>query len=249
MVGQLMQPTGRPPGFPFRNPGEQFSPRQIAGLEYWFDAQDLGSLYQDSAMSSQVTADGQLVGAWADKAKARHVTQPTGTLQPIYRSSFINSLPAVESDGVDDHLKVAAPVLAQPLTIYFVGKLNTAALQQRWLDGASGSVFQVMVTATGVRRITAPTNIDAGAASTTAKLHTCIFNTTASEYYVDGVLAAGPADVGTNSITGLTLFATRSTFTNNLSGGIGELLIYSGAHSAAQRSQVELYLKRRWGLA
>jgi hypothetical protein len=249
MVGSLMQSLGRPPGFPLRNPTEQFSPRQIGGLEYWFDAQDLGTLYQDSGMTSMVTADGQLVGAWGDKAKGRNVTQPTGTLQPIYRSSFINSRPAVEADGVDDHLKVALPVLAQPLTIYFVGKVNTTAIQQRWLDGASGSLFQVIVASTGVRRMSAPTNIDAGAASTTPKLHVCVFNTTASEYYVDGVLAAGPTDVGANSITGLTLFATRSTFTNNLSGGLGEFLIYSGAHTASQRSQMEQYLKRRWGIA
>ena len=121
----LLQPLGTPPGYPFDSPSDAFTPRQISGLEYWFDAKDLASLFQDNTLTTPVTTTGQTVGGWKDKANARHLVQATGTLKPTYRSSYINGRPAVESDGVDDFLRYSGVTLAQPLTIYFVGKLTS----------------------------------------------------------------------------------------------------------------------------
>jgi hypothetical protein len=246
-VGGLVRTTGAWPDFPFAAPAEEFSPRQISGLEYWFDAQDLGTLFQDN-LTTPVTAGGDPVGAWMDKAWGRHLTQATATLKPTYRSTAINTFPAVESDGVDDLLRASGVTLPQPLTVYFVGKLNATAALQRWMDGASVNLFSVLVNAGAVRRMAAPTNMDAGIVNTSPHLHTCVFNTVASSYYQDGALVGGPADIGTNSIDGLSLFAARGGGANCLSGSIGEFLLYSGAHSDAQRSQVERYLRRRWAL-
>ncbi len=245
---RLFQASGRPPNFPFASPTEGFSPRQIGGLEYWFDARDPGSLFQDNALATPVTANGQPVGGWKDKANGRNLVQSLGTSKPTYRSSHINGRPAVDSDGVDDWIRYSGATLSQPLTVYFVGKLAVTAALQRWFDSALTNQVSTFVTAGGIRRIAAPTTIDAGAASTSPQLHTSVFNSLTSAYYVDGALLGGVADAGANSMDGLTLFAARGAGANCLSGAIGEFLAYSGAHSASQRQLVELYLKQRWGL-
>ena len=36
------------------------------GLLFWLDADDITTLFQDSAATTTVTADGQEVGAWVD---------------------------------------------------------------------------------------------------------------------------------------------------------------------------------------
>ncbi len=244
----LLQPFGRPPVFPFPDVQDDFSPRRLPGLEYWFDAQDTESIYQDTAFATPATANGQPVGGWKDKASSRHLLQATGTLRPTYRTSHLNGRPAIEADGVDDFLRYSGATLTQPLTIYLVAKLNTTSALQRWFDSALTNQVSSSVSAAGVRRVAAPTALDAGLSDTSPHLHTTLFNTTASAHYVDGALVGGPADTGTNAMDGLTLFAARGSGSTNLSGAIGEFIAYSGVHSSFQRIQVEQFLKDRWGL-
>ena len=52
----------------------------------WFDANDLSTLFQDSAGTIPVTAVGQKVGKWLDKSgNGNHAVQANASLQPTYQ--------------------------------------------------------------------------------------------------------------------------------------------------------------------
>ena len=52
----------------------------------WFDANDLSTLFQDSAGTTPVTAVGQKIGKWLDKSgNGNHASQSNATLQPTYQ--------------------------------------------------------------------------------------------------------------------------------------------------------------------
>ena len=52
----------------------------------WFDANDLSTLFQDSAGTTPVTAVGQKVGKWLDKSgNGNHASQSNAALRPTYQ--------------------------------------------------------------------------------------------------------------------------------------------------------------------
>ncbi len=55
--------------FELREPyGDGFIPRDLPSLRLWLDAKDLSTLWTTSAKATQVAADGDRVGYWADKS-------------------------------------------------------------------------------------------------------------------------------------------------------------------------------------
>lgn len=85
----------------------------------WYDPSDRSTLFQDAAMLTPVTSDGDPVGAMRDKSGAGyHLTQSSAASRPIYRS--VGSARWLDFDGVDDLLSAAAP-LASSGTSYFLG--------------------------------------------------------------------------------------------------------------------------------
>ena len=52
----------------------------------WFDANDLSTLFQDSAGTTPITAVGQKVGKWLDKSgNGNHASQSNAALRPTYQ--------------------------------------------------------------------------------------------------------------------------------------------------------------------
>jgi len=71
----------------------------------WLDPSDLSTLFQDAAMTTPVTADGDPVGAILDKSgNDLHPTQSTASSRPIYKTD--GTVHWLEFDGVDDVLFV-----------------------------------------------------------------------------------------------------------------------------------------------
>lgn len=62
-LSKLMRLAGRPP-----SAGGPFSPLDYAGLQLWLDAQDITTLYKNEALTTPVTANGDLVYGWKDKS-------------------------------------------------------------------------------------------------------------------------------------------------------------------------------------
>lgn len=100
----------------------EFTPASVSGLALWLDAA-LG-VYQDAAMTTPATTDGQSVQAWADQSgNDHHFTQDTAGKIPLLKltTNGINNLPVVSFDGGDM-------------------LVNSTA----FLTGTSGAVFAVM---------------------------------------------------------------------------------------------------------
>jgi hypothetical protein len=98
------------------NEGGGFSPASlfaggVVGAVY--DPSDLSTLWQDSARTTPVTADGDPVGCIDDKSgNGNHATQPTGVRRPLYKTA--GGLHWLEGDGVDDWLR-STFTIAQPI--------------------------------------------------------------------------------------------------------------------------------------
>ena len=74
-------------------PAASFAPDNIASLECWLDASQLG------------LADNTPVASWTDMSgKGRHFVQATGASQPLVKTGVANSNPAVRFDGINDYL-------------------------------------------------------------------------------------------------------------------------------------------------
>ncbi len=82
----------------------------------WYDASDLTTLWENSDLTTQVTADGDPVGAWEDKSGNGHtLLQATSANRPLYKTS--GGLHWVEFDQVNDHMTVNFGAnLTQPIT-------------------------------------------------------------------------------------------------------------------------------------
>ncbi len=85
--------------------------QQIQGLfsngkqGFFYDPNDLSTMYQDAAGTVPVTATGQPVGLIKDKSgRGNHASQTTSTSRPILRKNAITGAYYLEFDGSDDFL-------------------------------------------------------------------------------------------------------------------------------------------------
>ena len=73
----------------------------------WYDPSDLTTMFQDSAGTTPITADGQPVGLILDKSgNNNHASQATAAARPLYKTS--GGLHWLQFDGVDDGLATAS---------------------------------------------------------------------------------------------------------------------------------------------
>lgn len=92
----------------------QFLPSSLFGASdqgYWYDNQDLTTMFQDTAGTVPVTAVEQPVGLQLDKSgKGNHRIAPGPTpSRPILRQDA-NGIYYLDTDGVDDWMRTAATV-------------------------------------------------------------------------------------------------------------------------------------------
>lgn len=103
-------------------------PTDIDGVAGWYDPSDITTLFQDAAMTIPVTADGQAVGAIADKSGAgQHLKQSIASTRPIYHTDGTGHW--LTFDGVDDKLladavfTIAGPSIYMGVACSFPGGL------------------------------------------------------------------------------------------------------------------------------
>lgn len=107
----------------------------------WYDPSDFSTMFQDSAGTTPVTADGQPVGKILDKSgRGFHATQATATSRPIL--GLENGRYYLTFDGVDDGLSTAAIdfTATDKMTVWAgVRKLSDVTAVISELSAASGS--------------------------------------------------------------------------------------------------------------
>lgn len=220
-----------------------FSPAELPGLAAWYRA-DL------------VVESGGAVSQWTDRSgNGYHLTQATGTLQPsLVTTGGPNDQPFIRFDGVDDYLRNATGLGAQPTHMFLVCVMSRSA------PGTALTVTDGG--ATNTRRIYNPTNATtinmfagavlsrAGAASgATWQVIEALFNGESSKLRTHGT-AYATGDAGAGSDTGLVIGAIGG-LTSWADCDVAESIVVAGALSDGDADATMSYLTARYagGLA
>ena len=75
---------------------------------FWYDPNDLSTMFQDAAGTVPITAVGQAVGLIRDKSgRNNHAYQTTSASRPILRKNAVTGANYLEFDGTDDSLQTS----------------------------------------------------------------------------------------------------------------------------------------------
>lgn len=219
-------------------PAASFDPTLISGLVAWWDFSDISTLWQDTARTSAITANGQAIKGVTDKSGAgHHLSEATNG--PTYTTAAQHGRSVARFDGVNDVL-AATFTTVQPYTLVFAGSLTS-----------SGGNDMIGGTPTGptIHRYSA--NWRGGAnsevlnpAGFNASFHTHVFvvNGASSRWRIDASEASGNAGVG----------SALSVKLGNGNDGFGscdhgDVLLYTGDVGTTAQATLEAGLKAKWG--
>jgi hypothetical protein len=216
-----------------------FSPDDIAGLELWLKADTL------------VLSDNDPVATWTDSSgNGNDVTQGTAGTRPLYKTAIQNGLPVVRFDGTDDYMIHTTLNVSQPGTVFIVGKTLAGEGNTRFMDGETTGTDRWIFGTSSTNadyQIYAGTSVDTGTPDTAFHYFTVVFNGASSAGWVDAVSLFASNLGAQNLASGITVGAGQNG-DENLTGDIGELLLYDSELSAPDRASVEAYLAAKWGL-
>lgn len=222
-----------------------FNPKSIAGLQLWLDAAD----------SSTITT-GTGVSEWRDKsATGSKWAQTTGNNQPATGTQTLNGKNVIVFDGSNDSLSAVTPLsTSMPLSFFIVQRIATKT--------SFGMTYTTSTTsdAWNIRQ-----NGSTGGLEIVAGNHVVITLYSEDRTGIDDILSWVVPSSGNSVLrrngTQLTLFGpTRKpvlTGTHYLgrrsdgyyfNGWIAEVIAYSTELSVSQRSSVEKYLAKKWGI-
>ena len=215
------------------------TPPTVAGL----------TLHLDSSDASTITKDGSnLVSAWNDKSgQANHITQATGSKQPLWVDRVQDTLPIIRFDGTDDFLKIASwsgGALATS-TSYMV--FNPTSSGSTWFDSAINRTVWLMNSGTNAFQMYSGTNMQSTATVVIDEWIYCQIVSAGASSIIrrDGITIA-TGDTGSQSFNGIYLGSGQNTAYSPID--VAELLVYEGTHSTSDRDVIEAYLKKKWGL-
>lgn len=249
----VFQTTSNPP-FNYQGKGARFNtvsttaaapsffPTDITGCIGWFDASDAGS----------ITASGGQVSQWNDKSgQANHVTQGTGSQQPITGTRTINSLNGLDFTTASSQFlgKSSSPTL-DASSIFAVFKRDLSQTEAV-VGSNSGSAYLVGINLTNGRlRCSRGTGINGTTTNLSNTVHQCSWTFGAgggntANGWCDAVQEYTNSNANVNNSTGFSIGCNIGA--NFFDGIIGEIIIYDNVLSAGNRQAVESYLKTKWG--
>ena len=232
--------------------GVPFSPSDVAGIVAWYKGD--GVLYQDSGRTTLATADGDPIGSWSDLSGSdRHAAQATSTKRPLLKTGAngINSLPVARFDGVDDFLQAAFGLtMTQPSTLFAVVKLTSATggTGRYIFDGASveSNLLQSQGGTTNWTVYGGSGNVGTVASDTNPHVIRAVWNGANSNIGIDGA-AGDTGNAGAATTTGITMGIGGNGTTGPAPVSVGEVIRYSGNITGTDRTNIETYLKNKWG--
>lgn len=223
----------------------------ISDLEIWLDASDDATLFQDSAKTSLVTADGQSVQCWADKSGNGydHLLQ-SDIAVPTYDTSTMHrgSLSFNNSESLYD------PTSKETITAFFVTAPSTAnsnvlfgfdSSTNKYIHFDTGGTVYFSLPNGNYTPISGYSGPDVGQQSViTADLRNFInFNFTRYD-------AVSPSSYTGGTPTGTYIGRRHNSGTNARPyyGNIAEVITYSRRLSSTEIESVEDYLNGKWKL-
>ena len=246
----------------------------IKDLAAWFETTSTAS-FIDSEAEDSALSGGSAISYWYDinstSSIKRDASNATVIARPNYYANCINGLPCLRFDGNNDSLLFDGTFLiGVDYTIfvveqrrlgsanYFIGR-STSGSQNNAVD------FGYFAATTFRFGQGSPVNFYtltvANYSTPTAKLHTFVNSTIASNtptfvYYMNGGTASTLSTVGGASTMGtLTAYDNATIGSSNtagtpnyFTGDIGEIIFYSRALKIEERTSVEAYLLKKWGI-
>lgn len=221
----------------------------VSGLYLHLDATK--QVYSDAGTTP--STNGGAVHQWNDLIFGNHAIQATGTNQPLYRTSGINSIASIDFDGSNDYLATGNTTFGV-FTQFVVFKLAGTAgmITERgsgaagdYIYGTTGNTTKVARTLTSAKELTADWSTD-----DTTKIVTKRYGGTHATHrlWINGVdqspTGAGD-DPGTDSYTNVINIGGRTT-SLPIDGYIGEIIYYNRELSDSEREDVEDYLTTKW---
>lgn len=226
-----------------------FLPTNFSGCKLWLDATQITGV-----------ADGNTVQTPSDySGNSNTVTQATSGSRATYRTSGINSRPALEFDGTDDYYSGSHTWASSVsgFTVFVVLKTDSATANQcALITDAQDIRFQQFSNAryTGI----GAANYGSVANSSTSGQYMSLVydgsqsgNANRLKLYIGGAQQtlsfSGTIPATSNAQTTLVVgrYNTTSPYWD---GMIGEVIGYNRALSSTERTAVESYLAGKWGL-
>lgn len=225
-----------------------FRPSDVAGLALWYDATALTGY-----------SNGASVGTWPDlSGNANNAIQATGTQQPTYVASGINSKPCLNFDGVDDSLLSTNTVAnSGSLYAYCVYKLNTSTPAQYSSVIEYGNQLFVIQNRQPTYAM-AGFNISYSAFTPSATYSTLpalasIFRnssgTTGAEIKtssLDSLYSGSTGAISSPQKLSIARYASSGSYCVN--GQFGEILFYTQNVSSADDTKIRNYLNAKWAI-
>jgi len=230
--------------------GAAFNPRSVPGL-----AQDINPArgrYQDAAGTLLALADGDPLGRLLDQSGGGNdLTQSVAAKRPTLKwvSNGLRAFWTARFDGVDDFLQFVSPLGVNGGSVYCVSRWNVLSSFSVSLGLSAGTEGYLREEGTTSNRLYLPeasvytTLWQDGAQVNLGGGGTDFAVADLRQYHVYAMPANGAA---------VSLAYVGQNFSNNISwwsGDLVRLLVYSAAHTAAQRQQVERGLGRLYGIS
>lgn len=216
----------------------------------WYDPSDLTTMFQDTAGTVPITADGQAVARINDKSgNNKHLTQATGANCPLYKTS--SGLHWLLFDGTNDSLFNVSPIAGGTQSICAAVQTTNGA--STVLANIISASDRVVLTDTTVAIIAGYYNGSAytpksGAANASAHVDTVeIIKGTSTELRVNSVAQVGTTNPSVGSTAGIYL-GQNSIGANFMAGKFFGLLQAAKGLTSAERASLETYMGAKAGI-
>ena len=203
-------------------------------------------------VKSDTGVTGSPISAWADQSGLSNNLEQSGadSAKPTLLTNQLNGYPAVVFDGVANTMRTANFGLAQPTTIFFIGKQITWTSGDSLFDGTidnSGRLFQNSSSPRLDQYAGAFGANSSALAIDTFALITCIFNGASSILQINDI-AESTGNPGATAMGGFVLgsFATGATAFSNIS--VCEIVVQNVVASSDQRTLMKTYATEKYGL-
>jgi hypothetical protein len=218
-----------------------------ADLVAWWDANNSGSITKDGS---------NLVSKWEDlSTNGYDLEQSTGTAQPTWESSVLNSKPGIKFD-TNDFMTNLSIATSQPVCIVFVIKNPATSITSNEYvydseDGSSNRIALLKESTFGADDyvLFAGTVRDTGYGyETTGEINIACYNnpSSSSSFRYNGA-QSGYASAGAQTFDGITI-GSRFNNTDFLNAHICEMFIVNKILTAGDLTNIDDYLKPKWGI-
>lgn len=254
--------TGLTPGVAATSAGSvvTFTTASVPNIGAWYDLADITTVWKDTARTSAVTTNGDVIKGVTDKSgNAKHLSEATNG--PAYTTGVQNSLAAARFDGVNDLLtSIAVLGITSPWTILCAGVQRSAPAagveKSMWEKSSSAhSLFSTNATVHATNALYRSNNAgaavqQAGYTVTSFFINATTYTSAASiDIRKNGGASFGNFDPHDNgALSSVVKFGQNAHSGNFGDWDIGEFIICSSALSLANLDLVGGYLATRWGL-